>query len=84
MTSMQNFMDDLLGRLAKTFPKFDDELSTFIDKALAMPHPYYIVSCPCGCYRLNCVEALRDGGSVSVVPVVNKNREWVAGWKGYH
>lgn len=84
MNSMQNSMGDLLSKLVGNLPDFDNELALFIDKAMAMPHPYYVVSCPCDCLRLNCAKALRSGGSVSVVPVVNNSREWVAGWKEYH
>lgn len=47
--------------------------------------PYFVISCACGCCRLDCaVSDMRGSAPIVVTPVVNRDKQWQALWGGIH
>lgn len=72
MQSLQQNME----RQKITEFEWSGETNAFEQRVMDMNQPYFVLSCGCGCCRLNC----RAPGEVSVAAVSNLHPDWSDPW----
>lgn len=58
-----------------------NQTTSFKTHIMTIHRPYFVLSCPCGCGRLDCPRSEERGQeAVRVVPIVNDDRDWQDMW----